>query len=82
MDAERREFLKQLSGRRLVRLIGATVFAGLDAAADLKAASYPSPEEAGMALRGRGRRGPPAAGAPAGAEAPAGGRAEDAQAPP
>jgi len=64
MDAERREFLKQLSGRRLIRLMGATVYAGLEAVSELHQAAGPSLEEAGMALRRRGRRAPPEAEGP------------------
>ncbi len=64
MDTERREFLRQFSGRRLLRLMGSTVYAGMETVADLRRAAGPSPEEAGMALRGKTRRGPPDAEGP------------------
>ncbi len=64
MDAERREFLRQFYGRKLLRLMGTTISAGLETVADLRRAGGPSPEEAGMALRGGRRRGPPDAEGP------------------
>lgn len=57
MDEGRREFLKAFSGRKLARLVGTTVFAGLEAVSEVRRATGPSLEEAGMALRNRKRRG-------------------------
>ena len=57
MDEDRREFLKAFSGRKLARLVGATVFAGLDLVSDVRRATGPSMEEAGMALKNTNRRG-------------------------
>jgi hypothetical protein len=56
MDADRREFLQQFSGRKLIRLMGATVYAGLEAVTEMRRATAPSLEGAGMALRQRKRR--------------------------
>lgn len=56
MDEDRREFLRSFSGRKLAHLVGAAVYAGLEAVADVRRATGPSLEEAGMALRNRKRR--------------------------
>jgi hypothetical protein len=57
MDEDRREFLKAFSGRRLARIVGQSVFAGLDAVSELRRATGPSLDEAGMALRDRRKGG-------------------------
>ncbi len=39
--------------------MGSSFYAGMETVAELRRSAGPSPEEAGMALRGKRRRGPP-----------------------